>query len=68
MGKRKRKKQSKRPEDYFNNGEFEIARFGERISMKNIRTAEARKNLKNAIANNTNYFNRNENETRSIDC
>lgn len=38
MGKRKRKKQSKRPDDYFNNGEFEIVRFGERITMKNIRT------------------------------
>jgi uncharacterized protein YchJ len=40
LGKRKRKKQSRRPDDYFNNGEFEMVRFGERISMKNIRTPE----------------------------
>lgn len=52
MGKRKRKKPSKRPDDYFNNGEFEIVRFGERVSMKNIRNPEQHSKYKEYLAQN----------------
>lgn len=37
---RKNKRSTNKPDDYFNNGTFEMARFGKNVLIKNNRTPE----------------------------